>query len=149
MYQIGGVVALPFVGPGVDTWGRKGGMIIGAFLIIMGTIICGTTVANASVSQFMGGRFLLGFGVSFVSSAGPIYVVETAHPTFRGIATAYCNCFWFTGSILSSGAVRGGLQLTGNKTWQIPVWLQAFFPALILMAVWFIPESPRYVRNSP
>ena len=124
-------------------------MLIGAFLIVMGTIICGTTVANASVSQFMGGRFLLGFGVSFVSSAGPIYVVETAHPTFRGIATAYCNCFWFTGSILSSGAVRGGLQLTGNKTWQIPVWLQAFFPALILLTVWFIPESPRYVLSAP
>lgn len=147
MYQIGGVVALPFVGPGVDTWGRKGGMIIGAFLIIMGTIITGTTVSNASVSQFMGGRFLLGFGVSFVSSAGPIYVVETAHPSFRGIATAYCNTFWFTGSILSSGAVRGGLNLVGNKSWQIPLWLQAFFPALILLTVWFIPESPRYVSS--
>ncbi len=100
MYQIGAVSALPFAGPGVDTWGRKVGMLIGSFLIIMGTIITATTISNASVHQFMGGRFLLGFGVTFVSSAGPIYVVETAHPAYRALATAYCNCFWFTGSHL-------------------------------------------------
>ncbi len=149
MYQIGGVCALPFVGPGVDTWGRRGGMFIGGFLIIMGTVITGTTIRNASVHQFMGGRFLLGFGVSFVSSAGPIYVVETAHPAWRGIATAYCNCFWFTGSILASGAVRGGLDLVGNKSWQLPVWLQMVFPGLICLFCFLIPESPRwlYVHN--
>jgi len=145
MYQIGAVSALPFVGPGIDTWGRRVGMLIGAFLIVMGTVITGTTIHTASVSQFMGGRFLLGFGVSFVSAAGPIYVVETAHPSFRGIATAYCNTFWFTGSILSSGAVRGALNLQGNINWQIPLWLQAFFPGLILLTVWFIPESPRWL----
>jgi MFS family permease len=145
MYQVGGVAALPFVGPGVDTWGRRAGMFIGSFIIVMGTIITATTINNASVHQFMGGRFLLGFGVSFVSSAGPIYVVETAHPSFRGIATAYCNTFWFTGSILSSGAVRGALNLKGNVSWQLPLWLQAFFPGLIMLLVWFIPESPRYV----
>ena len=149
MYQIGSVCAIPFIGPGIDTWGRKVGMFIGAFLIVMGTIITGTTLHNPNVHQFMGGRFLLGFGVSFVSSAGPIYVVETSHPAWRGIATAYCNVFWFTGSILASGAVRGGLDIPGNTSWQLPVWLQMFFPGLIVLFVWFIPESPRwlYVHN--
>lgn len=91
MYQIGGVCALPFVGPAVDTWGRRWGMLIGAFIIIVGTIINGTTVLNGAIGQLQGGRFILGFGVSIVSAAGPIYVVETAHPAWRGIVTAYCN----------------------------------------------------------
>jgi MFS family permease len=56
MYQIGGVVALPFVGPAIDTWGRRIGMLIGALLIIVGTIIQGTSHASG---QFMGGRFLV------------------------------------------------------------------------------------------
>lgn len=145
MYQIGGVCALPFVGPGIDTWGRRAGMFIGGILIVLGTVITGTTIHTASVHQFMGGRFLLGFGVSFVSSAGPIYVVETAHPAWRGIATAYCNCFWFTGSILASGAVRGALNLGGNISWQLPVWLQMVFPGLICLFCFFIPESPRWL----
>lgn len=125
MYQIGGVVALPFVGPAIDTWGRKVGMLIGACVIIAGTVLNGTTAFlqwPANEQQLKAGRFLLGFGVSIVSGAGPIYVVETAHPAWRGIVTAYCNTFWFVGSILSSGAIRGGLNLSGSVTWEIPVW---------------------------
>lgn len=97
MYQIGGVVALPFVGPAVDTWGRKIGMVIGAFLIVLGAVINGTTSYRdfpGNGDQLKGGRFLLGFGVSIVSAAGPIYVVETAHPAWRSVITAYCNTFW-------------------------------------------------------
>lgn len=72
MYQIGGVVALPFVGPALDTWGRRIGMLIGALCIILGTIIQGT---SHGVGQFMGGRFLLGFGVSIAASTGPMYAM--------------------------------------------------------------------------
>lgn len=145
MYQIGGVVALPCVGPCVDRWGRKVGMNIGAWLIIIGTIVNGTTLYTGSDGQLKAGRFILGFGVSIVSAAGPIYVVETAHPAWRGIITAYCNTFWFIGSILSSGAVRGGLNIAGNTSWQIPVWLQLAFPGLIVLFSWGIPESPRWL----
>lgn len=109
-------------------------------------IINGTTLYNpGDIGQLQGGRFILGFGVSIVSAAGPIYVVETAHPAWRGILTAYCNTFWFTGSILASGAVRGALTLGGNISWQIPIWLQMVFPGLIVLFVWFIPESPRWL----
>lgn len=82
MYQIGGVVALPFVGPCVDGFGRRIGMVIGALIVVVGTIIQGTSHAR---SAFMGGRFLLGFGVSIAASAGPMYVVEVNHPAFRGL----------------------------------------------------------------
>ncbi|KAK4500970.1 hypothetical protein PRZ48_006776 [Zasmidium cellare] len=146
MYQIGGVCALPFVGPFVDSWGRRWGMSIGAWIVIVGTIINGLTVLNPGEDgQLKGGRFILGFGVAIVSAAGPIYVVETAHPAWRGIITAYCNTFWFTGSILASGAIRGALNLEGNISWTIPVWLQMVFPGLIVLFVWFIPESPRWL----
>nr|OQO16755.1 hypothetical protein B0A51_15710 [Rachicladosporium sp. CCFEE 5018] len=149
MYQIGGVCALPFVGPAIDTWGRRYGMHIGAWLIIIGAVINGTTELTHNVGQLKGGRFLLGFGVSIVSAAGPIYVVETAHPAWRGLLTAYCNTFWFTGSILASGAIRGAITLTGNTSWTIPIYLQMVFPGLIAIFTWFIPESPRwlYVNN--
>ena len=94
IYQIGGVVALPFVGPAVDTWGRKVGIFIGAALIIIGTVIQGTTSFTASLGQFMAGRFLLGFGVSIAATAGPIYVAEISHPAHRGVVTGLYNTFW-------------------------------------------------------
>ncbi|KAK5128633.1 hypothetical protein LTR08_003954 [Meristemomyces frigidus] len=150
MYQIGGVCALPFVGPAIDTWGRRYGMMIGGYdamiwTIIIGAIINATTLYNGSLPQLKGGRFILGFGVSIVSASGPIYVVETAHPSWRGVITAYCNTFWFVGAILASGAVRGGLNIAGNLSWQLPIWLQLFFPGLIVIFAWAIPESPRWL----
>jgi MFS family permease len=93
MYQIGAVVALPFAGPVIDGLGRRLGMVTGALLIIVGTIINGLTSANGSNAQLKGGRFVLGFGVTIISAAGPIYVVETAHPAFRSVITAYCQCY--------------------------------------------------------
>jgi MFS family permease len=94
MQQIGSVVAIPFIGPAVDTFGRRAGMFCGATIIIIGVIIEGTCINNASVGQFMGGRFLMGFGVSIVASAGPIYVVEISHPAHRGVVTGLYNIFW-------------------------------------------------------
>jgi MFS family permease len=94
MYQIGGVVSLPFIGPSIDTWGRRTGMFIGAFIIVIGSITQGTCVLTGSIHQFMGGRFLLGFGVNVVASAGPVYVIEVSHPVHRGIVTALYNTFW-------------------------------------------------------
>jgi MFS family permease len=94
MYQIGGVVSLPFVGPAADTFGRRFGMWVGCACIIIGTIIQGVATSSEGVRQFMGGRFLLGFGVNIASAAGPMYVVEVSHPAYRGIVTAIFNCFW-------------------------------------------------------
>lgn len=94
MYQIGGVVSLPFIGPAADTYGRRFGMWIGCLFVIIATIVQGTAPAKEGVKQFMGGRFLLGFGVNIASAAGPMYVVEVSHPAYRGIVTAIFNCFW-------------------------------------------------------
>lgn len=145
MYQIGSVVALPFVGPFIDSWGRRAGMLIGSVLVCVGTIISAVTVTNGSIGQFMGGRFLLGFGVAIASAAGPIYVVETSHPAFRSVTTAYANCTWFVGSILAAGASRGGLNLPGNLSWALPVWLQIVFAGIVTIFCFLIPESPRWL----
>ncbi|KFZ09077.1 hypothetical protein V501_05721 [Pseudogymnoascus sp. VKM F-4519 (FW-2642)] len=149
MYQIGSVVAIPFIGPAIDTWGRRAGMFLAGLIIVIGVIIQGTCIATHSVGQFMGGRFLLGFGVGIIGSAGPTYVVEMSHPAHRGVTTGLYNVFWPVGALVATGAARGGLTYTGNTQWLIPVWLQMMFPGLIVLLAWFLPESPRwlYVRG--
>lgn len=144
MYQIGGVVALPFVGPAVDTWGRRVGMMIGGVIIIVGTVIAGTTISSGSLGQFLAGRFFLGFGISISASAGPLYVLEVSHPAYRGILTGTYNTFYFTGSILASGVVRGALSRNSNQSWLIPLWMQCLFPGIVLVFALLLPESPRW-----
>lgn len=145
IYQVGGVSALPFVGPLTDTWGRRMGMLIGAVIIMMGTIIAATTSVNPSLGQFLAGRFFLGFGYTVCSSAGPTYVVEISHPAYRGVQTGVYNTFYYTGSILAAGVVRGALSQKGNQSWLIPLWLQMLFPGMIAVFSWILPESPRWL----
>lgn len=83
-------------GPATDFRGRRVGMLIGAIFIIIGTCVQATCT---NIGGFMGGRFLLGFGVAISASAGPTYVSEIAHPAYRGAMTGIYNTFYFVGSI--------------------------------------------------
>lgn len=64
-----------------DGWGRRWCIFIGCLIVLVGTAIQGS--AN-HLGQFIGGRFILGFGASIASAAGPAYTVELAHPAYRG-----------------------------------------------------------------
>ncbi|KAH7108656.1 lactose permease [Dendryphion nanum] len=145
MYQIGSVTSIPFIGPACDTWGRRVGMMIGGAIACAGVVIQSTTRPNSNpIGQFMGGRFLLGFAVPIITTAGPLHVIETAHPAHRGVITGLYNTFWFVGSILAAGTTRGSSSLPGNQSWLVPVWMQILFPGLVLVLAWFLPESPRW-----
>jgi sugar porter (SP) family MFS transporter len=145
MYQIGSVVALPTIGPAIDTWGRRGGMFLSGLIIVIGVILEGTTIGNGSLPQFMAGRFLMGFGVAIIGAAGPVYVVEMCHPAHRGVITGLYNVFWPVGALVASGAARAGLNYGGNTSWLLPLWLQIMFPGIVTVGSLFLPESPRWL----
>jgi MFS family permease len=91
MYNIGSVAAVIFTGPTNDYFGRRAGMFVGSLIVIMGTCIQAPATTHA---MFLGGRFVLGFGVSFCCVSAPCYVSEMAHPRWRGTLTDLYNCTW-------------------------------------------------------
>jgi sugar porter (SP) family MFS transporter len=145
MSQIGSVTSVPFVGPAIDTFGRRVGMLIGGLIICLGVIVQGTVINTGKTGQFMAGRFFMGFGVNVIASAGPCYAVETAHPAYRGIVVGLYNVFWPVGAIVASGTNRGCIELEGDKSWIIPLWLQALFPGIVVIFSMLLPESPRWL----
>ncbi|KAJ5389188.1 uncharacterized protein N7496_000256 [Penicillium cataractarum] len=144
MYTIGGVSALPFVGPFLDNFGRRFGMFIGSAAVILGTILGGT--AN-HMDQLLASRFFLGWGYSLASSAAPAYVVEISHPAYRDLLTGLYNCQYFVGAIAAAGACRGCLHLPSSLAWRIPIWCQLISSSIVLLFVWFLPESPRWLYS--
>ena len=145
MYQIGGVCALPFMGPLTDQWGRRIGTMFGTGLIIIGTILEGTSAAAANLHQFMAGRFFLGFGVYLTAAAAPTYVVEMSHPRYRGVMTGVYNCMYFSGAVLAAGVTRGAKSYSGNLPWLLPTWIQMLLPGIVFSTILFLPESPRWL----
>lgn len=66
-----------FTGPICDNFGRRAGMMTGSILIVAGAAI---QTAAQNDSYLLGGRFLLGFGVSIGTSSAPTYALELAPP---------------------------------------------------------------------
>ncbi|KAH0440734.1 hypothetical protein CcaCcLH18_02404 [Colletotrichum camelliae] len=142
MYNIGSVAAVFFTGPTNDYLGRRWGMFIGSLIVIIGTCIQAPT---KTAGQFLAGRFVLGFGVSFVCVSAPTYVSEMAHPAWRGTITGVYNCTWYVGSIIASWTVYGCAYIEHDGGWRIPIWIQMVTSGIICVGVFFIPESPRWL----
>ena len=88
------------------------GMFTGATIIIIGTCIQAPSINKG---MFLGGRFLLGFGVSFCCVSAPCYVSEMAHPAWRGTITGLYNCTWYIGSIIASWVVYGCAYINSDQ----------------------------------
>ncbi|KAI3542580.1 hypothetical protein CSPX01_06785 [Colletotrichum filicis] len=142
MYNVGSVCTILFTGPVNDLLGRRWGMFTGALLIIIGTCIQAT--AN-HIPQFLGGRFVLGFGVSFCCVSAPTYVSELAHPKWRGTLTGLYNCMWPVGAFIAGWVAYGASFIPGDGGWRLPVWCQLVTSGIVVAFVFFLPESPRWL----
>ncbi|KAJ5995552.1 lactose permease [Penicillium waksmanii] len=142
VYNIGSVAAIPFTGPVNDYFGRRVGMLAGAILIILGTCI---QAPAHNIQMFIGGRFILGFGVCFCSVSAPCYVSEMSHPKFRGVHTGLYNCMWWLGSIIASWTIYGCAKWDNSYAFRIPIWCQLLSSVIVASGIWFIPESPRWL----
>ncbi|ORY17422.1 general substrate transporter [Clohesyomyces aquaticus] len=142
IYTIGNLVGSFAAGPASDFKGRKWGMFLGCLIIVVGTCVQATC---HNLGGFMGGRFILGFGVAITSTAGPAYASEMAHPAYRGVLTGIFNTFWFVGGIPGTFVPYGTSTMAGTISWRIPIWLQMIFSGMVLFASPFLPETPRWL----
>lgn len=117
-------------------------MFTGALFVIIGTCV---QAPAKTVGMILGGRFILGFGVSFCCVSAPCYVSEMAHPQWRGTLTGFYNCTWYIGSILASWTIVGCSYIADERGFRVPIWCQLITSCLVAICVWFLPESPRWL----
>ena len=145
IYTVGNIVGSFFAGAACDILGRRFGMFIGSCFIVLGTIVQATPKAG-NLAQFQGGRFLVGLGVPIAVTSAPVYLVEMAFPSWRGLFGGLYNVVgYYVGALAATWTAYGTGHMTSNWSWRIPIIIQAI-PALIVIAlVYTIPESPRYL----
>lgn len=88
---VGGFVGALVASPTADYFGRRVGMFVGSSLTFVGTII---QTAAQDAGMFIGGRFLIGFGISFTCVAGPSLLFELAHPAMRGTISSLVKALY-------------------------------------------------------
>ncbi|PSN65076.1 MFS lactose permease-like protein [Corynespora cassiicola Philippines] len=146
IYNLGQIAAFPFCGFFADGYGRRVCIFIGCALVLVGTAV--QTTSNTQ-GHFIGGRFILGFGASIASAAGPAYTVELAHPAYRGTMAGMYNNFWWLGNILAGWTTYGtNLHLAESSwAWRLPTLVQCILPGIVMCLVMFFPETPRWLLS--
>ncbi|KAJ5561890.1 hypothetical protein N7535_003646 [Penicillium sp. DV-2018c] len=142
LYTVGSIVCTPISATLSDKLGRRKCMFVGAWVIILGSIIISTAM---TLAQFVVGRFILGAGIQIMVVSAPAYAVEIAPPHWRGRAVGFYNCGWFGGSIPAAAITYGCDNINSHYQWRIPLILQCFTCLIVISSVWFIPESPRWL----
>ncbi|KAJ3982052.1 general substrate transporter, partial [Lentinula detonsa] len=140
---VGSIVGVLLAGPLTDgRLGRRGGMFTGAMIILVGAIVI-TTARDRS--YLLAGRFVLGLGVSITATACPSYVVEMAPPQWRGRLTGLIYiAFYYAGSMLCTGISIATARLSSTTSWRAPLAIQIVPAGILVIFVWFLPESPRW-----
>lgn len=96
--------------------------------------------------MYLAGRFIIGFGATITNACCPMLITEVAHPQHRGKVTTIYNTVWYVGAIVAAWTTFGTLtNLNGNIQWRLPTGLQCLMPGILLLTIYFIPESPRWL----
>lgn len=134
-----------------DVMGRRNVMMLAALLFLVGAIVQG--VAEAHI-LFLIARLLGGMAVGAASVLSPAYISEVAPANIRGRMTTIQQIMIITGLtaafVVNWYVARQAGESTapywmGIEAWRWMYLMQALPAAVFLVALLFIPESPRYL----
>ncbi|KQM94429.1 MFS transporter [Sphingomonas sp. Leaf22] len=148
---VGCFVGAFLAGKLADTMGRRKVMMLAAILFLVGAIIQGFSHLQII---FIVARFMGGMAVGAASVLSPAYISEVAPANIRGrmttiqqimiitgLTAAFVVNYYLAGAAGSSTAMWWG----GYEAWRWMYWMQAIPAAVFLVALTFIPESPRFL----
>jgi len=136
-----------------DRFGRKRILVAAAVLFLLGALIQGLTGVHA---VFIVARFCGGMAVGAASVLSPAYISEVAPASIRGRLTSVQQVMIISGLTLAfvvnyflaqaAGSSLG--MVAGHPAWRWMYLAQAVPAVVFLVALQFIPESPRYLISS-
>jgi len=147
---IGCAVGAFFAGRLADVIGRRSVMIPAALLFVAGALVQGSTGIHA---LFVVARFTGGMAVGAASVLSPLYISEVAPANIRGRLTTVQQVMIISGLtaaflvnyFLAQAAGSSLGEVGGVRAWRWMYLAQSVPAVVFLVALFFIPESPRYL----
>ncbi len=146
---IGCIFGAMFAGWASDRFGRKKVLLLTAILFAISAI---GAAFPSNLMQFAVFRFIGGLGIGAASMVSPLYITELAPAAIRGKLVSYYQLAIVIG-ILVIFFVNTLIQGMGDEAWNVEygwrlMMASGVFPAvLFLIALFFVPESPRWLTK--
>ncbi|WVQ83711.1 hypothetical protein IAT38_005855 [Cryptococcus sp. DSM 104549] len=146
--MISGFVVGPIIVYIDDNFGRKWGIRFYGYTMLIGSVLgCIAGVPGVSgYGLFVAGRAIIGLGLASFLMTSLIVVQEITHPRTRAVIAASWDSYWIIGSVIASWVIFGCVgYMSSSWSWRIPYIIQVPVALFILIAVQFVPETPRFL----
>lgn len=130
-----------------DRIGRRYSLMIFSLVFLIGASI--QVGAHHAIGMIYGGRVVAGLGIGGMSAITPVFVSENCPPEIRGRVAGLFQEFLVIGSTFAYWLDYGvSLRVSpGTQQWRIPVAIQLIPGGLMLIGLFFLKESPRWLMN--
>lgn len=125
-----------------DIIGRKWTMALAAVVFQSGAL---TMTLAPSFTILMVGRILAGIGIGFGVMISPIYIAEISPNITRGTLTSFPEIFINLGILLGYVSNYAFSGLSPHINWRIMLAVGVLPSVFIGFALFYIPESPRWL----
>ncbi|KAK4934230.1 hypothetical protein LTR66_015666 [Elasticomyces elasticus] len=142
VYYFGAMFGCFFGGRFGDKAGRKLAVIVGSiFALVGGALQAGTVNSSMTIVA----RVITGIGIGFINTIVPAWVSELAKAHSRGASFALVFCANYVGITIAYWIGFGLRHNTTALQWRLPLAFQVVPLCILLITVWFLPESPRWL----
>ncbi|CDR46398.1 RHTO0S12e04060g1_1 [Rhodotorula toruloides] len=147
---IAGLLTAPVAGYVADKWGRRWCVRYSAVAGLIATAIgacAGIDDASGQYAFFIVSRIIFGSGLAFCVVISPILLQELPHPSQRVTIAGLFNTNYAVGNFIAAWLCFGCSYIKNDWSWRT-VYIIQIIPALyLLLAIHFVPESPRWLMS--
>ncbi|KAJ5949167.1 hypothetical protein N7454_000751 [Penicillium verhagenii] len=114
--------------------------ILGALVMITGFIFI--VFFAVDIKMLLIGEILCGLPWGVFQTITTAYASEVCPVSLRAYLTTYNNLCWVIGHFIASGVLRGMVDNNTADAYRIPFGVQWMWPPILIVGVYFAPESP-------
>ncbi|RMD42152.1 hypothetical protein DV735_g3016, partial [Chaetothyriales sp. CBS 134920] len=122
--------------------GRKKSITLGVFVMIAGAVLQATAFSRAHIIV---ARVVAGIGLGIVNSTVPVMQAEYSPKASRGLYVCMQLSVLNFGIFLVYWIDYGFSKHEGSYAWRVPVILQCVFLVPMLVLLWIVDETPRWL----
>lgn len=123
-----------------EYFGRKMSIIISCVFYTIGAALCAGAVNHEIMYA---GRFILGIGVGIEGGCVGIYVAESVPANVRGSIVSLYQFNIALGEVIGYAVAAIFFEVKGG--WRYMLGSSLVFSTILLVGMFFLPESPRYL----
>ncbi|EOO03287.1 putative mfs quinate transporter protein [Phaeoacremonium minimum UCRPA7] len=151
--QVSDFISLVYVGASVgaastyfvnDVWGRLWAFRFYGLIWIIGQLMA--VASSGNIGAMYAARIIAGLGIGPMTVIGPVALSEVAPAEIRGLITSWFSVIMLLTLTTAAFTVFGCFHMAASSLqWRIPFFAPTIVMALVIVASFFILESPRWL----